>query len=211
MKEFFFDRDAVIGATDAQTRKFLSQFGAFVRRTAQSSLKYRKKPARPGEPPSVHRSEDFLRASASGAVRATSPLKELIYFAYEPNTSTVYIGPVPFGGPIGVVPELLEKGGVLPARKNRRRMIRRVGGPGEIQIGKRSGRTARKNKDGVWVTYIKLRTQAQADRANRLNEELYGPLNLPPAPFPRRAFMDPAYQIERTKLPQTWHSAASNN
>ena len=38
IKRMFFDRQAVISKVDAATRRVLSKFGAFVRRSAKSSI-----------------------------------------------------------------------------------------------------------------------------------------------------------------------------
>ncbi|HOM77081.1 MAG TPA: hypothetical protein PLE88_11240, partial [Anaerohalosphaeraceae bacterium] len=50
----FFDSPKVIRAVDKSTRKVLSRFGAFVRRTAKQSIRKRKKSSTPGTPPSSH-------------------------------------------------------------------------------------------------------------------------------------------------------------
>ena len=51
-KQMFFDRAKVKNAVDKGVRKVLSKFGAFVRRTARSSIRKRKRVSAPGEPPS---------------------------------------------------------------------------------------------------------------------------------------------------------------
>ena len=91
----FFDRQSVINATDTATRNVLSKFGAFVRRTMKSSIRKRKRTSRPGEPPSSHAGQ----------------LKDFIYFAYEPATDNVVIGPEKLNAKIGNAPEALEYGG----------------------------------------------------------------------------------------------------
>ena len=45
---------------------------------------------------------------------------------------------------------------------------------------------------------------AQADRANALNEELYGPEFLGPSPLAARPYMGPALTRELPKLPPLW-------
>ena len=65
----------------------------------------------------------------------------------------------------------------------------------------------KKNKDGVWVAYGKIKTQAEADHANRLNAQLYGPDPLPPATVARRPFMAPAFTAEQSNLPAMWAEA----
>jgi len=52
IKQLFFDREAVTSRVDPATRKVLSKFGAFVRRTAKGSIRRRRKAAPPGSPPS---------------------------------------------------------------------------------------------------------------------------------------------------------------
>jgi len=104
--QMFFDRPAVTSAVDRATRRVLSRFGSYVRRTARFSIRRRKAASAPGAPPSSH----------------TGDLKNRIYFAYEPQRQNVVIGPVrlnqvsfgPDRRPVrGTVPEVLEKGGAI--------------------------------------------------------------------------------------------------
>jgi hypothetical protein len=101
VKRLFFDRPAVLSKVDAATRRVLSKFGAFVRRTAKSSIRKRKKPSPPGKPPSSH----------------TGLLKRLIFFGYDPNRRSVVIGPEPLRSTVEA-PPLLEYGGTA-RRKGR--------------------------------------------------------------------------------------------
>ena len=95
----FFDRDAVLKAMDRQERRLLSKAGAFVRRTARSSIRKRKKPATPGKPPSSH----------------TGDYKRSILFGYDRQARSVVIGPsATYGG--SEIPELLEFGGTAKRR-----------------------------------------------------------------------------------------------
>jgi len=92
----FFDSKKVVSATDRATRRVLSRFGAFVRRTAKGSIRKRKKISQPGNPPSSH----------SGL------LKKFIYFGYDTGRRAVVVGAMRFtrrGN--GKAPELLEHGG----------------------------------------------------------------------------------------------------
>ncbi len=100
-KDFFFDRQAIIGKVDAATRQILSRFGAFVRRTARSSLRSRRQPSSPGMPPSSH----------------TGLLKRLIFFGYDPDRKSVVIGPAALRSTVEA-PPLLEFGGSV-RRKGR--------------------------------------------------------------------------------------------
>ena len=104
LQNLFFDKNAVLKETDEGARKALSRFGAYTRQVAKNSLKYRKGPSAPGSPPHVHRSDHFSRKGKGGAAKQASPFKELIFFAYEPQEKTVIIGPIPFRGPVGVMP-----------------------------------------------------------------------------------------------------------
>ena len=98
-KRSFFDRTAVMKKMDAKTHRALSAFGAFVRRTARSSIRKSKGISKPGQPPHAH--------GAKG-------IKE-IFFGYDKAKKTVVIGPVLLNAtaqPAGkTVPELLESGG----------------------------------------------------------------------------------------------------
>ena len=95
MQGRFFDSAKVISATDKATRKVLSKFGAFVRRTAKSSIRKRKKTSSPGSPPSSH----------------TGLLKKFIFFGYNPASESVSIGPIKLNSKRGDIPRTLEIGG----------------------------------------------------------------------------------------------------
>ena len=91
----FFNHKKVIAATDKATRSVLSRFGAFVRRTARSSIRRRKKAAPPGRPPSSH----------------TGLLKKFIFFGYDASRKSVVIGPAKLSGKSSGIPRTLEMGG----------------------------------------------------------------------------------------------------
>ncbi|MDP1805766.1 MAG: hypothetical protein Q8K72_11405 [Acidimicrobiales bacterium] len=99
MKAAFFDRAAIAQKVEETRRKGLLKFGAFVRRGAQTSMRKRKGPSAPGQPPSSHGgSKEGLR---------------FILFAWDPARRSVVVGPVPFGKG---VPELHEFGGTRQAK-----------------------------------------------------------------------------------------------
>ena len=187
VKKMFFDRRAVIDAIGRASAKVLSRAGAFIQRRAKSSIRKRKRASRPGEPPSSH----------------VGTLRNLIYFGFDTGKRSVVVGPTPLGM-IGIVPPTLEFGGPTAVKKNSRRKQRRVGSAGEIRIGGSRGDSTKRNRDGKWVTYTKLATQAQADRANRLNEELYGPEYIGGKPIAPRPYMGPALRAEMPDLPALW-------
>lgn len=97
-KKFFFDRDAVIHAVGSARAKVMSKAGAFIRRSAQFSIRGRKNPSKPGQPPT----------------NQTGLLREFIFFQYDPSTRSVVIGPAKspskkMGG--RPIPSILEFGG----------------------------------------------------------------------------------------------------
>jgi hypothetical protein len=125
MVELFFDRPAVANAINKAERKALSKIGAFIRRRARSSLRFRKRVSLPGETPSVH-SRDKVAS-----------LKTIL-FAFQPATHSVLIGPVGLnqvnntGDGSKTVPEIHEFGGAVTIREeqfrftaNRDRWFRR--------------------------------------------------------------------------------------
>lgn len=93
LKKNFFDAEGVKAKVDPARRRVMGRMGAFVRTRARSSIRPRRASAPPGKPPSSH----------AGQLR-------LIFFAYDPGTDSVVVGPVPFRGKSDV-PGLLERGG----------------------------------------------------------------------------------------------------
>ena len=185
--EMFFDREAVVEAVGRAGAKALSKAGAFIQRRAKSSIRKRKRASLAGEPPSSH----------------VGTLRNRIYFSFDPSSRSVVIGPTPIG-PVGIVPPTLEFGGSTPRHKNPRRRQRALGHGGEIRLDGPACRTTKKNRDGKLVTYATLQTGAQVDRANRLNEELYGPEFIAGGRIEPRPYMGPALQAETPNLPAMW-------
>ncbi len=118
VKRTFFDRAAVQDAVDRGTVKALSKMGAFHRRAQKSLVRYRKKVSLPGQPPSAHRSDKFTRTKTNRQgvtkTQSQSPLRELMFFGYDPSSKSVVSGPAKFfkaqatGKP---ATETLEEGG----------------------------------------------------------------------------------------------------
>jgi len=192
----FFDRQAVIDAVGKASAAAMAQAGYRIMRTAQRSMRRRKGASKPGTPPSVHRGD----------------LKRLMEFAYDPRARSTVVGPVLIGGGGSMpVPRVLELGGRAAAHVNRRRLTRRVGDGGEIRIGGRPAKTTKPVRDWknrtIQVTYAHLYTQGQADRANEIQEELYGPMMMPAADIDPRPYMGPALERTRPQLPQLWYSS----
>lgn len=117
-KEFFFDRGVIERAAGKGKAKALSRFGAVVRRTAQTSMRYRKGASAPGTPPSAHKSgrlaalKKMKRAKYNGAL-----LREMLFFAYDPRSGDTIVGPLGFKTKGTPIPALHEYGGERAAFK----------------------------------------------------------------------------------------------
>jgi hypothetical protein len=100
----FFDRKEITQKVDARTRKVLSKFGAFVRKTARQSIRKRKGTSQPNQPPFSH----------------TGLLRKFIFFGYDSGKRSVVVGAVKISGKSGKAPSALEHGGrvSLPNGKN---------------------------------------------------------------------------------------------
>jgi len=109
-KSMFFDRKTVMRSVDRATRRVLSKFGSYVRTSAKSSIRKRKRVSAPGQPPSSH----------------TGLLKKFIFFAYEPDEKNVVIGPIRLSRKPGQAPDALEHGGQTTISRRRWRRGRRV-------------------------------------------------------------------------------------
>lgn len=133
IKQMFFDKPKVVSAMDDATRRSLSRAGAFVMRSARSSM---RKPAmarqrklraevqagrryvtlspeekrayhgssEPGKPPRVH----------------AGTLRKMIYFGYDQRTRSVVVGPQRFSTKGGEAPRILEFGGKTVIVKRKR-------------------------------------------------------------------------------------------
>jgi hypothetical protein len=97
-KNFFFDRANVIKAMDAGTRQALIRAGSYIKTSARSSMRRRKRASAPGQPPSAH----------------VGLLKTLLFFVYDPSKKTVVVGPVGFKK--AEAPNLNEFGGTVTRR-----------------------------------------------------------------------------------------------
>jgi hypothetical protein len=199
VKGLFFDKPAVIGAMERATVRVFNRFGAYVRLTARRSIRKigkKGKASLPGQPPKSR----------------TGLLREHIYYVYDKNTRSVVIGAALLNRSTWAQ-KTLEGGGTI-RQKNPRRRFRKIGDGGEIRIiaaahaGGRNALGQFQEASAAEVGYTLLSTQAQADRANRLNEELYGPAEIVAAILPR-PYMAPAFETAKEKLPSLWENAIS--
>lgn len=145
----FFDSKKVIDATTRAERKVLSAFGAYVRRTAKSSIR-NAPPVKLAEMTDAQR-KAYKRARAiakhygkplpkrprkAEPSRPGSPpysrlglLKKFLFFAYDPERRSVVIGPARLNQKIGDAPAALERGGrsrITAGRGRGRRVTRTV-------------------------------------------------------------------------------------
>ena len=194
VQELFFDRTAVTGAVDRATRSVLSRFGAYVRRTAKGSIRKAKGPSKPGSPPHSHKG-----LSAGVHLLPLQPRDPL--GGHRAGTVCAFHGrPVQSGtrrhgaDPQPPAAQAGARAGVARSASTRARPAKTT-----KQVEGRHG-TAE-------VTYAKLFTAAQVERANQLNEQLYGPEFIPGVRIEPRPYMGPAFAKETPKLPQMWQDS----
>lgn len=162
-KAAFFNSDAILKSMDRAANKALSKFGAYVRQSAKSSIRYRNDPSSPGQPPSAHKTVSRVKVNRKTGVarkQQSSPLRDLIFFYYDRATKRVIIGPTLFPSALrkGTL-ERLERGGSVQGRK-------RVPIPGRPE----------RNKRGQFLPLDK--------RTHLVNATLH---------YPARPFMQPAF------------------
>ena len=112
LKDWFFDRRNLEFSLARAEIRAMSKVGAFVRKRARSSLRRRRKPSEPGQPPSVHSTDDV------------ATLKNIL-FGYDPHIHGVVVGPVKLHAKQGLngvmlsgtVPNLHEFGGTAGLRE----------------------------------------------------------------------------------------------
>jgi hypothetical protein len=115
-KKLFFDRKKVQDAAAKGQLRAMIRYGSLLRKAAQRSMRYRKGPSKPGEPPSAHRTKRMAALKKLGRARSNGALlRELLFFAYDPATKSVVVGPVGFKSRGGPVPALHELGGTRQA------------------------------------------------------------------------------------------------
>ena len=138
-KHYFFDKDIIVRKLTHAEREALAKHGASIRKEAKSSMK--TKPidvhAEPGNPP--------FRHNVTGAL-----LWRHLYFSYNPQTSSVIVGPEKLSGKKGDAPHVMEYGDyqtTKPIGLNRK-VFQRV---------ERMGKLAKRR---FWKEYRESRKQA---------------------------------------------------
>jgi len=204
VKKWFFSEARVMARLAPAEREYLERLGSWIRLTAQRSMRYRKRPSDPGQPPSAHRE--------SGAL-----LRQHIYYAFDPQTRTVVVGAQVFNMREGWNVPWVQEHGFRGARRMRNwrwqlgvkgRTRRHAWPPPAYQVGDRAvirvttvladSPTGRGvvtsagnpfNEQGGYRNVITIRTARQAARATSLRPQVYGPMvqtkevNYPARPY----------------------------
>jgi hypothetical protein len=128
--EWFFDSPKVTRAVDKASRRVLSKFGAFVRRTARQSIRKPRKVAI-GKLTDIQRAhyrktkERPFASSEPGKPprNLTGKLKDNILFWYDVHEQSVTIGPAAFNAGIDGMGSL-EQGGIILTSGFNRKLVR---------------------------------------------------------------------------------------
>lgn len=167
---------------DQGTFRSLGHAGGTIRKHAAFSIRKRQKPSRPGAPPHTQ----------------TGRLKRSIRYEVDRRTPGVVIGPI--NEIAGRIWNLHEFGGVARKRRKLKRHRFKIDEHGPIRV-KSLGNAAK-------FARIKLLTAAQASRATRLIEEENARRGQSkPRRYPKRPFMKPALDANRSRLPKFWHNS----
>ena len=94
----FFDSPKVVKSVDRMRQRQLARAGGMVRTTSKRSIRKRKKPSLPGNPPHSH----------------TGDLRK-IFFGYDKSNDSVIVGPLGFKN--SKAPQALEHGGYVMLRR----------------------------------------------------------------------------------------------
>lgn len=151
IKNLFWDRPAVMRAAGRAQANAQRRYGGYLRRVAQTSMRYRKGVGPPGQPPSAHKSKRLAalkkmkRAKHNGAL-----LREFLFSVRDPSGSTV-VGSMGFKGKGQPVPSLMEHGGTRQAYSGETMAVKNPAGRDDrgrfysrgVQLVKIGGKTLR--------------------------------------------------------------------
>ncbi|MFN3193906.1 MAG: hypothetical protein ACE361_25570 [Aureliella sp.] len=168
--------------TQQASFRSLGHAGGAIRLTAKRSIRRRKKPSSPGSPPHTQ----------------TGRLKRSIRYEVDRSQPDVVVGPI--NEIAGRLWNMHEFGGIAKRRRKLKRYRFRVGEHGPIRV-KTLGNAAK-------FARIRLQTAAQASRATRLIEEENQRRSVAkPRRYPKRPFMRPALDANRSRLPKFWRDS----
>ncbi|MDA9778749.1 hypothetical protein N9D38_09925 [Rubripirellula sp.] len=168
--------------TEQASFRSLGHAGGAIRLTAKRSIRKRKKPSQPGSPPHTQ----------------TGSLKRSIRYEVNKSIPDVVIGPV--NEIAGRIWNLHEHGGVSTKRRLLKRHRFSPGEFGPIRVKQQGYNTK--------FARIRLTSAAQAARATRLVEQENDRRRSDgPRRYPKRPFMKPALDINRSRLPTFWRNS----
>jgi len=174
-----FDKRKLKKKVETATFTSLRHAGGAIGKTARFSIRRRKTSSKPGSPPHTQ----------------TGMLKRVIRYEVTNNKTEVIIGPV--NEIAGRLWNLHEFGGVATKRRKLKPHRFKVGEHGPIRAIQHGSKTK--------FARIELRTAAQANRATRLIvEENERRSDNKPRHYPKRPFMKPALEANRSRLPTFW-------
>ena len=174
-----FDKQKLKKKAETATFTSLRHAGGAIGKTARFSIRRRKKPSKPGSPPHTQ----------------TGMLKRVIRYDVANNKTEVVIGPV--NEIAGRLWNLHEFGGVATKRRKLKPHRFKVGEYGPIRPIQHGTKTK--------FARIQLQTATQANRATRLiEEENARRSDNKPRHYPKRPFMKPALEANRSRLPMFW-------
>ena len=194
----FFDRQSVIREIGKRQAKVLNEQGRILQRQARSLIKKRKGPSRPGSAPHSHFGQ----------------LKRFLFRKYDSASKSVVVGPEKLGAGFYSAPEALEYSGRTKAKKNPRRVDRKIGDGGVVEIAGRGKKF--KNRITVWksvkdidgkrrrVAFAKLTTDKMLAHADKLETIIWGPKTIPAMNIEARPFMGPALNLSKDSLAAVW-------
>jgi hypothetical protein len=180
------DDPAIRKYLDEKSKRALNILGAVTMSEARRLIRRRKRPSKPGEPPSS----------------PTGVLKRTIVYGFDSSTRSVVVGPYRTKSKTNV-PNVLEYGGYVAATANW--TPAEVGKHAPIRIARtRAGLGGQKQwetltrKNGqrqfYWAARVKIKSEAQVKRANEILTEIYGArtghwvIRIAPRPYMNRAF-----------------------
>lgn len=125
-KKFFFDRIKAKKKAERAKMRALNRYGAYLKTVAKNSMRYRKKASPPGQPPSAHKDGRLAALKKMGRARHNGALlREFLFYAWDPSTKSVVVGPVGFKSKSGPpVPSLHEHGGSRAAEKGEKMTVK---------------------------------------------------------------------------------------
>lgn len=181
-----FDDPVIRRYLDEKARRALNVLGSVTMHEARRLIRRRKRPSKPGEPPSS----------------PTGVLKRTIFYAYDPSTRSVVIGPLKTQAKSNV-PQILEYGGYTerlrswtPAEVGKHAPIRVARTPGELGGKKQWEVLVRRDgrRTHVYTARVLIRTENQARRANQILLDIFAPsaeqtqIRIAPRPYMSKAY-----------------------